>query len=96
MKRLFVILTLLAVLFLVSTCSQPASSHEDLLYQVECFQQIMPDSALKVLEDLDTMLLSKKEIAHRNLLMAQSLYFLSQPPKVIDSLLDEARLGRRL
>lgn len=92
MKRLFVILTLLTALFQASACSRPASPHEDLLYQVECFLQIMPDSALKVLEDLDTMPLSKKEIAHRNLLMAQSLYFLSQTPEVIDSLLDEAEI----
>ena len=90
MKRLFVILTLLTALFLASACSQPASPHEDLLYQVECFQQIMPDSALKVLDSLDPMLLSEKEKAHRNLLTARSMYFLSQPPEVIDSLLDEA------
>lgn len=84
---------LFALLLFFFGCGVPESSpHEDLLYQVECQFQIMPDSAFRVLDNLDASLLSEKEAAHRNLLMAQSMYFLSRDPKTIDSLLDEAGL----
>lgn len=84
---------LFALLLFFFGCGVPESSpHEDLLYQVECQFQIMPDSAFRVLDNLDASLLSEKEAAHRNLLMAQSMYFLSRDPKAIDSLLDEAGL----
>lgn len=84
---------LFALLLFFFGCGVPESSpHEDLLYQVECQFQIMPDSAFRVLDNLDASLLSEKEAAHRNLLMAQSMYFLSRDPQAIDSLLDEAGL----
>lgn len=92
MKQPHFILTLFAWLILSFACTkQPdPSPHEDLLYQVECRFQIMPDSALKMLDGLDFAQLSEQEQAHYNLVRAQILGLLRYDPKVIDSLLNEA------
>ena len=84
--------TFLFVLVFVSACTrQPEPSpNEDLLYQVECRFQIMPDNALKTLDSLDVTQLSEQERAHYNLVRAQTLGLLRYNPQVIDSLLNEA------
>lgn len=85
------ICTLLAFLLCFSSCGTPEPSpNEDLLYQVECQFQIMPDNALKMLDSLDITQLSVQERAHYNLVRAQTLGLLRHNPKVIDSLLNEA------
>ena len=82
---------LFALLLFFFGCGVPESSpHEDLLYQVECRFQIMPDNALKMLDSLDVTQLSAQERAHYNLARAQTLGLLRYNPKVIDSLLNEA------
>ena len=86
--RFYYLLVLLPMFFGCGT-SVP-SPHEDLLYQVECRFQLMPDSALMVLDGLDFTQLSEQEQAHYNLVRAQTLGILGQNPKVIDSLLNEA------
>ena len=80
-----------ALLMYFSSCETPEPTpNEDLLYQVECRFQIMPDNALKMLDSLDVTQLSAQERAHYNLVRAQTLGLLRYNPKVIDSLLNEA------
>ena len=84
--------TFLFVLVFISACTrqQEPSPNEDLLYQVECRFQIMPDNSLKMLDSLDITQLSEQERAHYNLVRAQTLGLLRYNPQVIDSLLNEA------
>lgn len=86
--KLYVPLMLLLLFF--GCGAQEPSPHEDLLYQVECRFQIMPDNAFKMLDSLDVTQLSVQERAHYNLVRAQTLGLLRYNPKVIDSLLNEA------
>lgn len=86
--RFYYMLVLLPMFFGCGT-SVP-SPYEDLLYQVECRFQLMPDSALMALDGLDFTQLSEQEQAHYNLVRAQTLGILGQNPRVIDSLLNEA------
>lgn len=89
MKKLFILSIAIGVIF--SSCSHYVPSpHEDTLYQVECFLQVKPDSAMKVLDNFDITQLSERERAHHNLLKAQAIGFLRLNEATADSLLNEA------
>lgn len=89
MKKLFILSIAIGVVF--ASCSHYAPSpYEDTLYQVECFLQVKPDSAMKVLDNFDITQLSERERAHHNLLKAQAIGFLRLNEATADSLLNEA------
>ncbi|MCQ2310086.1 MAG: hypothetical protein MJZ78_08950, partial [Bacteroidales bacterium] len=61
MKRFFYI-CLLALVAVATSCSRNgAPAAADTLYRVECFYQMYPDRALRILDTLDVDALSAKE-----------------------------------
>ena len=90
MERIFKSLCIIiALLSGFSACQKRhISTHEeDLLYQVECFFQTHPDSALQILDNLDVAKLSEKEKAHHCLLKAQAILMVDFGSTEADSLL---------
>lgn len=90
MKRFFYI-CLLALVALATSCSRNGAPpvEEDTLYRMECFYQMYPDSALRILDTLDVDALSAKERAHYCLLKAGVRDMTWQNDAETDSLLQE-------
>lgn len=93
MKRFFKTLSILvALLSGFSACQQHhvPTPEEDMLYRVECFYYIRPDSALQILDTLDVEIMSEKEKAHFYLLKAQTILQMNFGSAEVDSLLNVA------
>ena len=93
MKRFFKTLSILvALLSGFSACLQHhvPTPEEDMLYRVECFYYIRPDSALQILDTLDVEIMSEKEKAHFYLLKAQTILQMNFGSAEVDSLLNVA------
>ncbi len=93
MKRFFKTLSILvALLSGFSACQQHhvPTPEEDMLYRVECFYYIRPDSALQILDTLDVEIMSEKEKAHFYLLKAQTILQMNFGSTEVDSLLNVA------
>lgn len=91
MKRFFYI-CLLALVAVATSCSRNGAHpvEEDTLYRMECFYQIYPDSALRILDTLDVDALTAKERAHYCLLKSGVRDMMLQNDAETDSLLQEA------
>ena len=91
MKQLLKTLSyLIALLSGFSSCQQSyvlPSPQEDLLYQVECFSPICPDSAACILDTLNVATLSEKEKAHYFLLKIKTCRLLDHYDASVDSML---------
>ena len=61
MRKPVVILPLLAMLFLTTSCVKHIPPQEDLLYDLELVYQPYPDSAMQILDTLNVSVLSEKE-----------------------------------
>jgi DNA-binding CsgD family transcriptional regulator len=90
MKRIINLLAFVLVLLSgISACQKRnvPPPQEELLYDVECFYQQRPDSALQILDTLNVAMLSEKEKAHYGLLKAQTILQLDFGNPEADSLL---------
>lgn len=93
MKQIFKTSALLvALLWGFSACQQPTmpTPEENLLYDIECFYQQHPDSALQILDTLNVSKLPEKEKAHFCLLKAQTILRIDFGGTEADSLLQVA------
>lgn len=93
MKQIFKTLCIfVALLSGFYACQQHPvpTPEEDLLYQVECFYYTNPDSALQILDTLDTARLCEKEKAHLCLLKALTILQMDFGSTEADSLLQVA------
>ena len=91
MKNLLAILSALMLAVTAVSCSHGRSDlAADTLYRVECFYQMYPDSALRILDTLDVDALSAKERVHYCLLKAGVKDMMLQNDAETDSLLQEA------
>ena len=84
---------LLLGLTLMAACtknSTPPPPEEDMLYRVECFYQVKPDSALQILDTLNLSVLSEKERAHYCLQRAYLYTILHKNRVEADSLMQIA------
>lgn len=93
MKRFFKTLSILVALLSGSSACQQhhvPTPEEDMLYRVECFYYIRPDSALQILDTLDVEIMSEKEKAHFYLLKAQTILQMNFGSAEVDSLLNVA------
>lgn len=92
MKRLHLILPLLALLLFATSCEKHIPPQEDLLYEIEMLYQPHPDSALRILDTLNVSVLSEKERAHYCLLKARTNQISLKFNAETDSLLNEAEV----
>lgn len=90
MRKPVVILPLLAMLFLTTSCVKHIPPQEDLLYDLELVYQPYPDSAMQILDTLNVSVLSEKERAHYCLLRARTNQISLKFNAETDSLLNEA------
>lgn len=90
MKKLHLILPLLSLLLLATSCEKHIPPQEDLLYDLELVYQPHPDSAMQILDTLNISVLSEKERAHYCLLKARTNQISLKFNAETDSLLNEA------
>ncbi len=90
MKKLNLILHLLALLLFATSCGKQDPPQEELLYEIELLYQPHPDSAMLILDTLNVSVLSEKERAHYCLLRARTNQISLKFNAETDSLLNEA------